>query len=85
MHGSVGDLRAQLLQIVEQLPAAVVLQNKTDALSVAAELAEAWRSSGDTSVAEVVGFIHQAVDQLEGVGERLACAGDLVSAYANGI
>ncbi|MCP3797967.1 hypothetical protein NLX83_01720 [Allokutzneria sp. A3M-2-11 16] len=85
MYGSVGELRAQLLQLVEQLPTAVVLQNKTDALAAAGELAEAWRSTSDTGAAEVVGIIHQAVDQLDGVGERLACAGDLISAYATGI
>ncbi|MCP3805057.1 hypothetical protein NLX83_37900 [Allokutzneria sp. A3M-2-11 16] len=81
MNGSVGELLAQLLQLIEQLPAAVVLQNKSDALAAADELAEAWRSTGDASATEVVGFIHQAVDQLEDIVERLAGAGDLVSVY----
>ncbi|WP_086821733.1 hypothetical protein [Allokutzneria sp. NRRL B-24872] len=85
MYGSVGDLRAQLLQLVEQLSTAVVLRNKSDALTAADELAEAWRSSSDTDAAEVVGFIHQAVDQLDGVVERLTVAEDLMSTYANGI
>ncbi|GAA3989166.1 hypothetical protein GCM10022247_04600 [Allokutzneria multivorans] len=85
MYGSVGDLRSQLLQLVEELPISVVLQNKTDALAAAGELSEAWRSTRETDAAEVIRFIHQAVDQLEGVGERFATVGDLVSAYANGI
>ncbi|MFB9904394.1 hypothetical protein [Allokutzneria oryzae] len=85
MCGSVGDLRTHLLQLIEQLPTSVVLQNKNDAITAAGELIDAWRSSGDTDAREVVDFIHQAVDLLDGAADRVAVAGELISTYANGI
>lgn len=82
---SVADLRAQLTDIAAQLPIPQLSAARDDAESVAASLAAAWRGSEHPSaqtavtaasnaadcLADIVGNLKQAADDIAGYNERL--------------